>query len=110
MADSFFTRVYEVVEQIPRGKAATYGQIALLAGKPRGARIVGYALHQNPRPGVVPCHRVVFRDGRLTPSFAFGGEAIQRQLLESEGVMFREDGTVDLARCGWDGTADPATI
>lgn len=104
MPETFYSRVYEAVCRIPPGKAATYGQIALLAGKPRGARIVGYALHCNPQPGVIPCHRVVFRDGRLTPSFAFGGEEVQRQMLKAEGVLFREDGTVDLSRCGWDGT------
>lgn len=102
MEHSFYERVYAAVAQIPCGFAATYGQIALLAGKPRGARVVGYALHRNPYPGIVPCHRVVFGDGRLTPAFAFGGEGIQRQLLEDEGVLFLPDGRVDLARCRWD--------
>lgn len=63
-SEGFFERVYEVVEQIPEGMVATYGQVALLAGRPRSARYVGYALHSNPRPGEIPCHRVVFADGR----------------------------------------------
>ena len=61
-SEGFFERVYEVVEQIPEGMVATYGQVALLAGRPRSARYVGYALHSNPRPGEIPCHRVVFAD------------------------------------------------
>ena len=66
----FSRRVYEVVRRIPKGKVATYGQVAALAGAPRNARFVGYALHSNPEPGVIPCHRVVFRDGSLAPGFA----------------------------------------
>ena len=57
--DSAFERIYKVVEKIPRGKVCTYGQVARMAGSPRWARVVGYALHANPRPGVIPCHRVV---------------------------------------------------
>ncbi len=102
MADTgFFEEVYRLVEQIPRGQAATYGQIAALAGRPRSARYVGYALHANPRPGAVPCHRVVFADGGLASGFAFGGPGAQRALLEEEGVPFTRDGRVDLARCRW---------
>ncbi len=96
-----FERIYEIVKQIPRGKVATYGQVALLAGNPRWARVVGYALHQNPAPGVIPCHRVVNREGRVAPSFAFGGSDVQRELLESEGITFRKDGTVDLTTYIW---------
>ena len=65
-SEGFFERVYEVVEQIPEGMVATYGQVALLAGRPRSARYVGYALHSNPRPGEIPCHRVVGTNGSLT--------------------------------------------
>lgn len=100
---SFYQRVYREVARIPRGKVATYGQIALLAGGPRAARVVGYALHVNPSPGeVVPCHRVVNRFGGLAPAFAFGGEERQRALLEAEGVRFTKKGLVDLAACQWD--------
>lgn len=85
----FNQRVYDVVRRIPRGKVATYGQVAALAGNPRNARFVGFALHANPEPGVIPCHRVVFRDGSLAPGFAFGGAQRQRELLEAEGVVLR---------------------
>ena len=93
---SFFEDVYTIVQCIPSGKVATYGQIARMIGAPRSSRAVGYALHANPRPGVIPCHRVVNREGRLAPAFAFGGPEIQAQLLESEGVEVDEDFTVDL--------------
>ena len=96
----FTKRIYEVVRDIPSGFVLTYGQVARLAGNPRGARGVGFALHRNPEPGVIPCHRVVFRDGSLTDGFAFGGPDVQRRLLEAEGVRFLEDGRVDLSRHG----------
>ena len=89
-----FERIYEVVKTIPAGKVATYGQVARLAGNPRLSQIVGYALHSNPRPGEIPCHRVVNRFGGLAPAFAFGGENMQRALLESEGVEFDDNGNV----------------
>lgn len=93
-----FERIYEVVKSIPKGRVATYGHVALLAGNPRWARVVGYALHINPEPGVIPCHRVVNREGRVAPGFAFGGEGVQRQLLESEGIVFEQDGRIDLRK------------
>jgi len=93
-----FEKIYEVVKSIPKGKVATYGQVAALAGNPRLARVVGYALHVNPAPGVIPCHRVVNREGRVAPAFAFGGEDVQRRLLEAEGIVFEADGTVDLEK------------
>lgn len=98
---SFFENVYEAVQLIPRGKVATYGQIARMIGAPRSSRAVGYALHANPRPGVIPCHRVVNREGRLAPAFAFGGPEIQAQLLESEGVRVSADFVVDLGKYLW---------
>ena len=93
-----FEKIYEVVKSIPKGKVATYGQVALLAGNPRWARVVGYALHVNPYPGIIPCHRVVNREGRVAPGFAFGGEDVQRQLLESEGIVFEPNGRIDLEK------------
>ena len=93
-----FEKIYEVVKSIPEGKVATYGLVAVLAGNPRWSRVVGYALHVNPEPGGIPCHRVVNREGRLAPSFAFGGEDAQRQLLSAEGITFEPDGRVDLKK------------
>lgn len=103
MEKEFSQKVYDAVKCIPSGRVTSYGFIALLAGRPRAARFVGYALHRNPEPGVIPCHRVVFKDGSLCSGFAFGGMDVQRRLLESEGVMFLNDGRVDMARCGWFG-------
>ena len=99
--DGFFDKVYEVVKQIPRGKVTTYGAIAKLCGNPRMSRQVGWALHVNPEPYVVPCHRVVNREGKLAGAFAFGGKNIQHDLLANEGVQFVDDDTVDLAKYGW---------
>ena len=99
--EGFFQRVYGIVEQVPEGMVATYGQIARLVGEPRKARYVGYALHVNPRPGEIPCHRIVFADGRLASGFAFGGPEVQRAMLEDEGVPFLADGRVDLSKCRW---------
>ncbi len=92
--ESFFDKVYTIVKMIPYGKVTTYGRIAELCGSPRSSRAVGYALHVNPYPGIVPCHRVVNKEGRLAPAFAFGGMEIQKALLESEGVLvdLHEDG------------------
>ena len=94
-----FEKIYEQVKKIPRGKVATYGQIALMAGNPRWSQIVGYALHVNPEPGIIPCHRVVRKDGRVAKSFAFGGENVQRDMLLNEGVIFLDDITIDLEKC-----------
>ena len=96
-----YEAVYEQVKRIPRGKVATYGQIARLAGFPGAARAVGFALHRNPQPGVIPCHRVVFKDGSCAPGFAFGGPDAQRGLLESEGVSFTVEGKADLEKHLW---------
>lgn len=98
-----FEKIYKQVQRIPKGKVATYGQIATLAGNPHWSQIVGYALHGNPSPGVIPCHRVVNRFGGTAEAFAFGGGDRQRELLEAEGVAFRPDGTVDLAKYLWNG-------
>lgn len=99
---SFFDDIYTVVKKIPEGTVSTYGQIALLAGKPKAARAVGYALHANPEPGIIPCHRVVNRHGRLAECFAFGGIQMQKVLLEKEGVEVGENG-VDIKKYLWDG-------
>ncbi len=97
---SVFEKIYQVVAKIPKGRVATYGQVAILAGNPRWARVVGYALHNNPNPQMIPCHRVVNRQGKVAPSYAFGGENRQRELLENEGITFNEDGKIDLKKYG----------
>ena len=93
---SVFERIYNVVKTIPKGKVATYGQVALSAGNPRWARVVGYALHSNPDPRSIPCYRVVNKDGRVSPSFVFGGENVQVQLLKADGVKFLDETHVDM--------------
>lgn len=98
-----FERIYEVVKMIPKGKVASYGMVASLAGNPRWARVVGYALHINPDPYNIPCYRVVTKDGRLSSAFAFGGINKQKQLLEDEGVVVGNDGKVDIKRFMWNG-------
>lgn len=84
---SFSKKVYEITSNIPRGKVLTYGQIAVLAGNPKAVRAVGNALHKNPTPIKVPCHRVVNRDGKLAKNFGSGGQKGQKLLLEKEGVV-----------------------
>ena len=90
-------KVYEFVKNIPRGKGATYGQIALHLGNRNFARAAGNILHNNPDPEHIPCHRVVNSQGKLARSYAFGGIEAQRCLLESEGVVFKNDQVVDLS-------------
>jgi len=100
MSDTLYERIYEIVQRIPEGTVATYGQIAAMAGIPRGARQVGYAMaalgRGRPRPEV-PWHRVVNAKGESS----IGEEQIVR--LESEGIPFDENGRIDLKMFGWDG-------
>ena len=95
---SFYDEVYRIVSQIPKGSVMTYGQIAALCGSPKASRAVGYALHVNPQPGVIPCHRIVNRHGYLSGGFAFGGIDVQKSLLEREGVFVDDAYRVDLDR------------
>lgn len=98
-----FEKIYEIVKKIPRGKVATYGQIAALAGNTKWSRAVGYALHANPDPDGIPCYRVVNRFGGLAPAFAFGGINVQADMLRADGIEVRADNTVDLDEYLWDG-------
>lgn len=98
---SFYDKVYEVVKKIPKGKVATYGQIAHILGSPKAARAVGYALHDNPLPIVIPCHRVVNRFGYLANKFSFGGIDAQKQLLEDEGIEVDINNKVALNKYLW---------
>jgi methylated-DNA-protein-cysteine methyltransferase-like protein len=101
MTNGTFQRIYEIVKMIPYGKVSTYGKIAAMAGNPRWSQIVGYALHSNPDPKTIPCHRVVNRFGEASKAFAFGGINQQIDLLKSEGVKFLEDGRVDMDKYLW---------
>ena len=92
-----FDKVYQAVKSIPCGTVATYGQIAEAIGNKRLSRVVGYALHVNPEPGVIPCHRVVKQDGSVSEAFAFGGSNRQVELLQEEGVGFIDETHVDMA-------------
>ena len=98
---SYYDVVYEIVKRIPRGKVATYGMIALLSGSPKASRAVGYALHFNPMPGVIPCHRVVNRFGRVAPAFAFGGPEVQADLLRAEGVPVVDGEVINFKEYLW---------
>jgi methylated-DNA-protein-cysteine methyltransferase-like protein len=101
--NSFFAQVYEVVRRIPPGKVATYGQIARLLGKPRAARTVGWALHSIPHGSDVPWQRVINAKGTISLDARGPGGAIQRVLLEAEGIVFDERGRVDLRAYAWAG-------
>lgn len=99
VTDNPTRRIYDAVKTIPRGKVATYGQIAALAGNPRMSRAVGNALHKNPDPEGIPCYRVVNSKGELAEDFAFGGKDIQKNLLEADGIEVIS-GRVDLKKYG----------
>jgi methylated-DNA-protein-cysteine methyltransferase-like protein len=96
-----YQRIYAVVRRIPRGRVATYGQVAELAGLPGHARQVGYALHALPDGSAVPWHRVINARGEVSRRSVPGPELSQRMLLEREGVRFDLRGRVDLQACGW---------
>lgn len=100
---NFFSRVYEIVSQIPEGRVATYGQIALLLGEPRSARIVGWAMRSVPKEINLPCHRVVNRLGEMAPGCVFGSPEIQRKMLTLEGITFKKDGCIDMKKHLWNG-------
>lgn len=98
---TFYEKVYHQVRRIPDGRVTTYGHIAALAGNPRAARTVGWALHALPHDTDVPWHRVLNARGGISISKIGLPPELQRALLEDEGVEFRADGTVDLDRWGW---------
>jgi methylated-DNA-protein-cysteine methyltransferase-like protein len=100
-AFSSYQRIYAVVRRIPRGKVATYGQVARLARLPYGARQVGYAMHALPAGSRVPWQRVVNAQGKVSRRRAPGAELTQRMLLLREGVRFGGGGRISLALYGW---------
>lgn len=93
MRQKIYEQVYKLVRQIPKGKVTTYGAI----GKKLNIspRTVGYILHLNPDGNLTPCHRVVDRNGCVAPGYAFGGPGKQRELLEEEGIKFKDELHVD---------------
>ena len=95
----FFAKVYELVARIPEGRVMTYGQIAFLLGMPNCARRVGQAMYHTPEYLNIPAHRVVNSKGGLAPAPIFGGEGKQRIMLEAEGVVFKQNGCIDLKKC-----------
>ena len=97
VTDSPTKRIYEAVKKIPKGKVATYADVAEMAGDRKMARAVGNALHKNPDPSTIPCHRVVNSKGELAGEYAFGGAWKQAQILENEGVEVAE-GKVNLEK------------
>jgi methylated-DNA-protein-cysteine methyltransferase-like protein len=100
---SAYEAIYRVTRQIPRGKVATYGQIAHLAGLGGRARLVGYALHRvDMKTDDVPWQRVVNAKGEISySSLRRGSDHVQRALLEDEGIIFTDGGKIDLRRYGW---------
>jgi methylated-DNA-protein-cysteine methyltransferase-like protein len=103
--NKLFARVYEVVKQVPRGKVASYGQIAEIVGAGCDARMVGYAMAGTPEGNDIPWQRIVNREGKI--SLPGKGGVIQRMRLEAEGIVFDARGRIDLKRFGWRGP-DPA--
>ena len=101
MTKTTYATIYDVVKRIPKGKVATYGQIAALARLPGRARQVGYALHSLRGPSGVPWHRVVNAKGEISRRSVFGSEIRQQQILESEGIVFDSRGRIALARFAW---------
>jgi len=95
---SLYSSIYRIVRHIPKGKVATYGQIARLAGIPGHARRVGYALHSLPDNSKVPWHRVINQKGRISLDSA---RSFQHDLLESEGISFDIHDTIDLKKYQW---------
>lgn len=96
---SFRDKVYEVTRKIPKGKVATYKQIAILSGNPKASRAVGIFMKTNPNSPIVPCHRVVASDGKLT-GYSRGGILIKKKMLLEEGVSFINS-SVDLSSSMW---------
>lgn len=97
LQDDLIYEILSVVEEIPRGNTATYGQIAKLIGRDKNARLVGRVLKMASYYGDYPCHRVVNHSGRLVP-----GWREQRDLLMDEGVPFKDENHVNLKLCQWD--------
>jgi methylated-DNA-protein-cysteine methyltransferase-like protein len=101
--NDFFGRVYEVTKHIPYGRITSYGAIARFLGSGRSARMVGWALNVcHNKPGFIPAHRVVNRNGLLTGKHHFGNSSTMKQLLENEGILIEDDLIIDFREKFWD--------
>ena len=92
--------VYAILKTIPAGNVMTYGQVAERLGNKNLARTVGNILHDNPDPANIPCHRVVNAKGKVAEHYVFGGADAQRAKLEAEGIVFEQNGRIDLKKYG----------
>lgn len=101
MSEEFTKRVIIVVKSIPEGKVATYGQVAFLAGNPRGSRQVARILHSSSRKENLPWHRIVNRSGEISLEIGFGYEE-QMYLLKKEGIGFDKNGKIDFSKYLWE--------
>ena len=104
-ATGLFAAILTVIARVPRGKVVSYGQVARMAGRPGAARMVGWALHAVPQGASVPWQRVINAGGGISPRGGGAEAALQKRMLEAEGVRFDARGRVDLSRFGWDGRA-----
>ncbi len=105
-AAALAARVYALTRACPAGRVTTYGWIGAALGYPRGARMIGWFMNESPRGVSVPAQRVVSAKGELTGSWAFGQRGRMRELLEREGIVFSDAGTIDMKRYGWDPRRD----
>lgn len=103
---NFFSRVYEVVKQIPEGRVTSYGAIAKFIGTGKSARIVGWAMNQAHNMPEIPAHRVVNRNGLLTGKMHFASPTLMQELLENENVMVKEDQIQEFETLFWDPTKE----
>ncbi len=101
-----YQKIWQVVALVPKGKVATYGQIARLAGFGRNARIVGYALHHTPDELEIPWHRIVNARGKISLPVVNGKYDLQHQLLEREGIVFKNH-NINLNQFQWNGELPP---
>lgn len=96
---NYFTKVYNLVSKVPKGKVTTYGAISKAVGV--DPRIIGFALHSNKDPKNIPCHRVINSKGEISSGYAFGGLNAQKNILKKEGIKFNKQGKVDLVKFGY---------
>lgn len=99
--NEFDERIYKLALMIPKGKVASYGQLAAMAGKPQNSRAAGRAMKNSPADRDIPCHRVVSQNGETAPSHVFESRKHQRAMLEAEGVVFKQNGKIDMKKSQW---------